>query len=136
MSMNIRRKRGFVRLAYTVVPWVYRMPDVIGVVSKGVKQDFLDVTGFPSQRVEVFYNPVVTSTLHGQRQQVLDHPWFRKGEPPVILGVGRLAEQKNFPLLIDAFAMLRTKRRARLLILGQGPARGALERQAEQTRLW
>ena len=60
MSKNIRRKRGFVRLAYAAVPKVYRLADVVGVVSEGVKADFVDVTGLPADRVQVFHNPVVT----------------------------------------------------------------------------
>ncbi|MGI9508465.1 MAG: glycosyltransferase, partial [Geminicoccaceae bacterium] len=60
MSKNIRRKRGFVRLAYAAVPRLYRRADIVGVVSEGVKQDFVEFTGFPGERVDVFYNPVVT----------------------------------------------------------------------------
>lgn len=48
------------------------------------------------------------------------HPWFDKGEPPVILGIGRLAPQKNFSLLIRAFAVVRQTRSARLVIIGAG----------------
>jgi glycosyltransferase involved in cell wall biosynthesis len=40
----------------------------------------------------------------------LSHPWFAPGQPPVILGAGRLVDQKDFPTLIRAFARLRRKR--------------------------
>lgn len=133
MSKSIERKRGFVRMAYAAVPHVYRLADVIGVVSRGVKDDVVALTGLPAERVDVFYNPVVTPALHEQRMRAPNHPWFDEGEPPVILGVGRLTEQKNFPMLIDAFATLRQTRAARLMILGQGPERATLERQAEGT---
>lgn len=130
MSKNVNRKRGLVRMAYAAVPRLYRLADLIGAVSKGVKDDLVAVTGLPDKRVEVFYNPVVTPALHVQQRITPDDPWFREGEPPVILGVGRLSEQKNFPMLIDAFARLRERRRARLIILGQGPEQASLERQA------
>jgi hypothetical protein len=45
------------------------------------------------------------------------------------LAVGRLAAQKNFRLLIDAFARIATARDS-LTIVGEGADRGALERQA------
>jgi glycosyltransferase involved in cell wall biosynthesis len=45
------------------------------------------------------------------------------------LAVGRLAAQKNFRLLIDAFARIATPRDS-LTIVGEGADRGALERQA------
>ena len=131
MSKNLRRKRGFVRLAYSSVPRAYRWADAVAVVSNGVKDDFVEVTGLPSDRVEVLYNPVVTPALHAQRQAAPDHPWFAEDEPPVIVGVGRLTEQKNFPMLIEAFARIRKARDARLVILGQGPLLPDLERQAE-----
>jgi glycosyltransferase involved in cell wall biosynthesis len=50
----------------------------------------------------------------------LEHPWFQAGEPPVILAVGRLEPQKDFPTLIEAFAKVREARPAKLVILGSG----------------
>jgi glycosyltransferase involved in cell wall biosynthesis len=42
--------------------------------------------------------------------------------------VGRLTRQKDFLTLVRAFAQLRQERRARLIILGEGEDRPALER--------
>ena len=55
------------------------------------------------------------------------HPWLADPTHPVVLGVGRLTLQKNFLLLIDAFAILRRSHDARLVILGEGPERPTLE---------
>ncbi|MFO7569806.1 MAG: glycosyltransferase, partial [Smithellaceae bacterium] len=41
-------------------------------------------------------------------------------EWPVILGIGRLHPQKDFPTLIHAFARVRCQRPAKLIILGEG----------------
>lgn len=46
------------------------------------------------------------------------------------LGVGRLARQKNFGLLVDAFARVATPA-DRLTIVGEGPQRAAIERQVQ-----
>jgi glycosyltransferase involved in cell wall biosynthesis len=51
------------------------------------------------------------------------HPWLRDGEPPVFVNIGNLLTVKRADLLIDAFAELRRKHDARLLILGEGPER-------------
>lgn len=51
------------------------------------------------------------------------HPWLADGQPPVFVNVGRMIPLKRADLLIDAFAELRRKHRARLLILGDGPMR-------------
>jgi glycosyltransferase involved in cell wall biosynthesis len=50
---------------------------------------------------------------------------------PVILAAGRFVEQKRFDLLLDAMARLGT-RAARLVLLGDGPGRGALSAQARR----
>jgi glycosyltransferase involved in cell wall biosynthesis len=78
------------------------------------------------------YNPVVTAELFKMAREVPDHPWFESGAPPVVLGVGRLARQKDFPTLLQAFARLRSERPVRLMILGQANnQRTTVERQAE-----
>jgi glycosyltransferase involved in cell wall biosynthesis len=54
------------------------------------------------------------------------------GEAPLILVIGRLEPQKNMALALTAFARLRARRPARLVILGEGHQRAALERLAER----
>jgi len=105
----------------------YRWADVVVANSRGVAEDLLRLVGPPPDKVKVIYNPVVTPELFVKAEEPLDHPWFRRGEPPVILGVGRLTKQKDFPTLIQAFALVRKKRPARLMILGEGEERPNLE---------
>jgi glycosyltransferase involved in cell wall biosynthesis len=47
--------------------------------------------------------------------------------PPLILAIGRMEPQKNLALAIRAFAALVARQPARLVILGEGRERGALE---------
>jgi len=70
---------------------------------------------------------VVRAEVWEKAQAPLDHPWFRPGQPPLLLAVGRLQMQKDYPTLIRAFAQVRQSRRARLLILGEGKERLMLE---------
>jgi glycosyltransferase involved in cell wall biosynthesis len=53
----------------------------------------------------------------------------------VILAAGRLAPQKDYPTLIRAFAALSAGRDLRLIILGEGPERTALESLIQQLGL-
>jgi glycosyltransferase involved in cell wall biosynthesis len=54
----------------------------------------------------------------------------------VVLGVGRLAAEKNFKTLVAAAAQVRARvPKLRVLILGQGPERGALQRQIDAANL-
>jgi glycosyltransferase involved in cell wall biosynthesis len=79
--------------------------------------------------LSVIGNPIVTPRYRELAGAPLDHPWFADNEPPVILGVGRFTEEKNFAFLVDAFAALARTSPARLVLLGGGPLREALVNQ-------
>jgi len=105
----------------------YPRAEAVVAVSQGVAEDLVRLTSLPREKIRVIYNPVVTPELFAKAEEPLDHPWFAPGEPPVILAVGRLTEQKDFPTLIRAFALVRAQRPARLMILGEGELRPQLE---------
>jgi glycosyltransferase involved in cell wall biosynthesis len=107
--------------------WFYPWADGITAVSKGVADDLIRAARLSARQVQVIYNPIVTPDLLKKSKAPLDHPWFQAGEPPVILGVGRLTGQKAFDVLIEAFARVRKSHLARLLILGEGDDRSMLE---------
>ncbi|NEQ70856.1 MAG: glycosyltransferase [Symploca sp. SIO2D2] len=114
------------RLAPYLARWFYPWADAVVTVSQGAAQDLLDL-GLSSESLEVIYNPVVTPNLSQKALEPVEHPWFKPGSPPVILAVGRLEAQKDFPTLIKAFAQVRQQCAAKLLILGEGQDRPALE---------
>jgi len=113
------------------LPWFlklfYWLADSIVVVSKYSAQDLITFLGIPPSKVCVIYNPVINDELFRKSVIELHHPWFNDGTIPVILGVGRLSRQKDFPTLIRAFALLRKNRFVRLMILGEGEDRKYLE---------
>ncbi|NER20874.1 MAG: glycosyltransferase [Symploca sp. SIO1C2] len=114
------------RLAPYLARWFYPWADAVVTVSQGAAQDLLDL-GLSSESLQVIYNPVVTPNLSQKAIEPIGHPWFKPGSPPVILAVGRLEAQKDFPTLIKAFAQVRQQCAAKLLILGEGQDRPALE---------
>jgi glycosyltransferase involved in cell wall biosynthesis len=105
----------------------YPQANQIIVVSNGVASDLSRVARIPRSRIRVVYNPVITKNIKVSLEATLEHDWFKAGEPPVILSVGRLSEQKDFLTLIHAFARVRKKRNVRLLILGEGEERKKIE---------
>jgi glycosyltransferase involved in cell wall biosynthesis len=118
-------------LKYRLMPkwsrWALNSADVMVSVSAGVADDLSAQTGIARERIRVIYNPVITDALHSAALVDNDHPWFQQGEPPVVLGVGRLEKQKDFPMLVRAFRLVRNRRMARLVILGEGTDRRRIE---------
>lgn len=110
-------------LAYTVI-----------AVSEQVKKDLIKL-GIPPAKVRVIPNPIDIERLESMAACEPAHPWFKDDVIPVILGVGRLVPQKDFPTLIKAFAEVQRHRRVRLAILGEGPDRPTLEKLVAQLGL-
>lgn len=125
-DVNMARKNGLVRMAYQVVPLAYRRADYVAGVAERMQDRIKQVTGLPTEKIRTLHNPVVSAELFAKAEEIPDHPWLM-GDEPVVLSVGRLTPQKNFPLLIDAFAHLVKKRPCRLVILGEGDERARLE---------
>jgi glycosyltransferase involved in cell wall biosynthesis len=115
------------RLAPLFARFLYPLADGIMAVSHGVAQDLAETASLPLERIETIYNPVINPEMLLKAKEPVEHPWFAPGEPPVILGVGKLEQQKDFPTLIQALAKVRRSQPARLMILGWGPDRPQLE---------
>jgi glycosyltransferase involved in cell wall biosynthesis len=85
----------------------------------------------PPTRVVTIYNgvpsPAPPTGVEGLRRELdLD-------ASPVVLALGRFTEQKGFDLLVDAFShVLPRFPHARLVLVGDGPLRTALEQQSRQ----
>ena len=126
--------RGALRrwLRYRPIRRWYPHADCIVAVSRGVAEDVVATSGVDPARVTVIHNPVVGPDLDRMAAPTPDHPWFGTGQPPVLLAVGRLTRQKDFATLLRAFARLRSGTVARLIVLGEGEERAALERLARE----
>lgn len=124
-----------VRLEPQLIKRFYRRADGIIAVSAGVADDLSGMMRIPRSLIQIIYNPIITPEMRVKSQVPLEHPWFDPDEPPVILAVGSLTPQKDFPNLIRAFALVRKTRKARLLILGEGEERTQIEALVKQLGL-
>lgn len=98
----------------------YRSMDKVIAVSSEVAGDLTGLGGIPAGRIAVIPNGVDVPQVMARSAEPAGHDWFDRPEAPVIVGAGRLVRQKNFGLLIGAFAKLRAQRPARLALLGDG----------------
>lgn len=115
------------RLAPFFSSLLYPWADGIVAVSDGVAKDLAQTAHLPLDKIQTIYNPVITKEILASAKEPVEHPWLTAKECPVILGVGKLEAQKDFPNLIRAFAQVRAVQEARLIILGWGPDREKLE---------
>ncbi|MEF8982622.1 glycosyltransferase [Thiohalorhabdus sp.] len=114
------------RLRARLMHRAYQRADAIIAVSRGVAEDTAAVADLPREAIRVLPNPVITPALHRRAGDPPETTW-PEGDGARLLGVGRLDRQKDFATLLRAFARLRQRRPARLLILGEGPERPRLE---------
>ena len=117
----------------------YRQADVVIAVSHGTEKDACEAFELPPRQVTSVYNPIATHDIAELGEAAPGHPWLGVEDIPVILGIGRFVAEKDFPLLLDAFAKVRQAREVRLIFLGgdftsydQRSLKMALLEQAEQ----
>lgn len=102
----------------------YAAMDHVVAVSVEIRDELVARLNVPPTKVSVIRNGIDLDLVRRQSASPAEWPW--NDGTPVILGVGRLVPQKNFGLLVEAFAIARRRRPLRLAILGDGPT-GARE---------
>jgi glycosyltransferase involved in cell wall biosynthesis len=116
------------RLLRRTLGVVYPWADHVIAVSEGVAADIQRLTGLPDDRVTTIYSPVVGSYIARRAGEPVAHPWANDPQVPLVLAVGRLTVQKDYPTLLRAFRRIRADREAHLVILGEGRQRSKLEK--------
>ena len=101
----------------------YPLADARVAVSEGVADEMARLGGLDRRSIEVIFNPVF---LDPNARRPAPPDWGGKG--PRILTVGSMKSAKNHQLLLKAFARMDPNLNARLMIVGDGPMRPALER--------
>jgi len=134
LSSNLRtgrsRRAWRWRYAPPLLARCYAWAEAVVAVSDGVADDLAALTGLDRARLQTVYNPVVTDEIDDLCKEPCDDPWFAPGAPPVVLCVGRLVAKKQIEVLLRAVARLRRERSVRLMVVGDGPERGRLQREA------
>lgn len=122
-------RQGWRRAAFTAGSRVvYGSADLIVATSRGVADDLTRNFGVSPDAMRVLPNPVDLGFVRTRAAEPAGPGEQLRGSGPIIVAAGRLADAKNYPLLIDAIARLRQSLPVRLFILGQGELEAALRR--------
>lgn len=123
------------RMTLDAMKWVLPRMDRVFAVSGRVADDVVQSFGADPDTVTVVPNPIVTPEIVRRAREPVDHPWFETDAGPVVLSIGRLSRQKNYPLLLRAFSRIEEDLDARLIILGEGSERERIESLVGELRL-
>lgn len=130
-AVAMASRRRFRRRYPALVARTYPEAAAVVTVSSAIADDLAQGCGLAHELMTVIPNPVAPAERLAAAAP-LDHPWLDAQGPPVLLGVGRLHRQKDFATLLRAVALLARTRPVRLVLLGEGEERPALERLAQE----
>ena len=129
-TLSVAADLGTSRRILDILPVFLRHADKVVAVSAGVREDLLAISnmGITADRFTVLHNPVFNNDILRLADAPLDHPSFGDPSVPVVVAAGKLSPQKDYPTLLNAFALVRKRRAVRLLILGDGEEHDRLKR--------
>ena len=130
ISVNNQAKGGKEGLLVRIAAKLYPFADDIVVVSKGAAKDLVRTIHVNPVKVHTIYNPIDIQEISSACKLQPDEPWCENRTSPLLIAIGRLEPQKNFSFLLDVFDDVRKKQDCRLIILGEGTERPALEAKA------
>ena len=106
-------------------------------VSRDIASRLVRFEGVPKRRIQVIYNGVPSADPVREQERDNVRAQFGIADDAFVIGaVGRLDSIKNLPLLIDAVQVAaNTVPELRVVIVGDGPQRTAIESQLRKTGL-
>jgi glycosyltransferase involved in cell wall biosynthesis len=123
------------RLSLLLDRWLRSADDLL-ISESETSREFLLGLGYAPERVRTVRNgvdlPEIPSAAERRRARL--HLGLREDEP-LLLAMGRLDEQKGHSVLLEAVAGLKGSRPPRCAVVGDGPLRDRLRRQAARLGL-
>src|SRR5262252_2824837 len=130
---DYRWRRSWRRTALTLATRIgYRLADAIVVTSNGVADDLVSAFGIARDRIRVLHNPVDLAAVAAAAIEPVDPAEPHWPSAPRIVAAGRLADAKNYLLMLDALALVRRTVPASLLVLGDGERGPAIREHAQR----
>ena len=82
-----------------------------------------DLKNYVDNKVPIvkILNSSSSKNIISKSKEIVSDPWIAESSEPIILSVGRLSSQKNIGTLLEAFKIVFSELKAKLLIIGNGP---------------
>jgi glycosyltransferase involved in cell wall biosynthesis len=126
-ALKHREDRASSLLIGLLNKFLYPLADRIVAISEGVRKYLVQGLKLPEQKIVLIYNPVDIQKIQQLSQEPVEDPWLCDRDKPVVLWVGRIAAIKGLQYLIGAFEKVLKQIDARLIIVGEGSERSAIE---------
>jgi glycosyltransferase involved in cell wall biosynthesis len=115
---------------------LYPLADHMLAVSQGARLAVIERFNVSPSNITTIYNPMDLDRIARDRVAPTGHVWLEpKHSIPVVLSAGRLETGKDFATLLRAVAIVRKSKELRLIVLGEGANRSALEALRDQLGL-
>lgn len=104
-------------------------------LSQGVKNDLVENFSIEEKKISVIYNPVDIQLIKKLKNENVEELNIKRKER-LIIAVGRLVDQKDYPTLLKAFKIIASSKvNVRLIILGKGPLKKELKTYCEKLNI-
>lgn len=107
---------------------IYGLADLVIAVSEDLAREVEDLYKLTS--VKTVYNGIDIEDIRTKSNAPPPHEYFQ-GDFPILVSAGRLAPQKEYKHLLEAFAVVNETVEARLVMVGEGELKDELVRTAQ-----
>jgi glycosyltransferase involved in cell wall biosynthesis len=113
---------------------LFKRADALISNSHAAAKELRALFGVPAERIYVIHNAVNVRRIIRLSDESLSAIWLSKMQGPLIVSVGSLTTRKDVGTLIRAFALVKAKRQASLVLVGKvegensGGERGKIEK--------
>lgn len=116
---------------------LYNQSAAVVALSQGVKDNLINYYRTKENLVHVIYNPVDLHHIEAERLEKVEAELVqvRKQYESVIVSAGRFVKEKDQITLLRAFAKVRQRNNACLILLGEGELEDRLKEEAERLNL-
>ena len=112
---------------HKMIKFQYPKADLIICPSKGVAKDLTKNFGIDKNLISIIYNPINFDLISDLAKEPIKNTSYFKRDAKIVIGLGSLSNQKDFPTLIKAVKEVNKIQKCILLIIGEGKERDNLK---------